>query len=249
MDNLSSIIRERLDGVMQRMGWAAERAQRELSEITLVAVTKTLPAEIVVAAYEAGLRHFGENRPEELAQKRPEVEAILGPENGITWHLIGPLQSRKTALTADHADYFHALDRLKIARRLSDRLQESERTLPVLLQVNVSGEESKHGFDARRWEEHEPQRQELRRVAQKIMALPALQVQGLMTMAPWEAETEVIQGVFRRTHALARWLEETAPESSWKTLSMGMTDDFELAIEQGATHVRIGRALFGERAK
>src|SRR5690606_13651402 len=140
-----------------------------------------------------------------------------------------------------------ALDRLKIARRLSDRLQEIGRTLPVLLEVNVSGEASKHGFDATRWEEDESQRQKLREIVEKAVALPAVEIRGLMTMAPWEAEAEVIQGVFRRTHALARWVEETAPGGDWSVLSMGMTDDFELAVAQGATHVRIGRALFGAR--
>lgn len=238
---------ERYESVQKRIAWAAERAQRTASEITLVAVTKTFPAEVVVAAYEAGMRHFGENRAGELAEKRAEVEAILGDDSGIVWHLIGPLQSRKTTLAADHADYFHALDRIKIARRLSSRLQETGRTLPVLIQVNVSGEESKHGFDATRWEEDEQQRRRLREVAQDVARRPGLDLRGLMTMAPWEAEPEVIQGVFRRTHALATWLEEVAPETPWTELSMGMTDDFELAIEQGATHVRVGRAIFGSR--
>ncbi len=247
MSELSDRIAERVAEVRQQMTWAAERAQRDAAQITLVAVTKSWPAEVVTAAYEAGLRHFGENRAEELAQKRAAVEAELGSDVPITWHLIGPLQSRKTVLAAEHADLFHALDRLKVARRLSQHMQELGRTLPVLLQVNVSGEESKHGFEARHWEAEQAERNALRDVAMQIAALPGLQVEGLMTMAPWEAETELIKGVFRRTHALARWLEETAPEASWKMLSMGMTDDFELAIAQGATHVRIGRAIFGER--
>lgn len=247
MNELAAAIQERLQTVRQRMRWAAERAQRDPAEITLVAVTKTWPAEVVIAAHAAGIRHFGENRAGELAEKREAVEAQLGTDNGITWHLIGPLQSRKTTLAADNADIFHALDRLKIARRLSDRLQETGGTLPVLLEVNVSGEETKHGFAAQRWEEDAAQRDKLSQTATRIAALPALRVQGLMTMAPWDAPADVIQGVFRRTHALARWLDEAAPEASWKLLSMGMTDDFELAIEQGATHVRIGRALFGER--
>ncbi len=239
---------ERYESVQKRIEWAAARANRSLQDITLVAVTKTWPAEVVVAAYELGIRHFGENRAEELAEKRVAVEAQLGADSGITWHLIGPLQSRKTALAAEHADFFHALDRIKIARRLSDRLQEIGRTLPVLLEVNVSGEESKHGFNASRWEEDENQRDRLYEIARQVAEFPALELQGLMTMAPWDVEDEVIQGVFRRTHALAVWLEEKAPQAaSWKVLSMGMTDDFELAIEQGATHIRVGRALFGSR--
>jgi pyridoxal phosphate enzyme (YggS family) len=247
MSELNEAIRENYESVRQRIRWAAERVQRDPEKITLVAVTKTWPADVVIAAHAAGIRHFGENRAEELAEKRGAVEALLGPDNGITWHLIGPLQSRKTTLAAEHADLFHALDRFKIARRLSEHLRDTARSLPVLLEVNVSGEESKHGFDARRWEEDESQRRDLLQTIKRITTLPNLRVSGLMTMAPWDAEMEVIQGVFRRTHALARWLEETAPEGSWKLLSMGMTDDFELAIEQGATHVRIGRALFGPR--
>ncbi len=248
MVNVTAELQERLDDIEKRIKWAAERVQRDPREITLVAVTKTWPAEVVIAAHEIGIRHFGENRAEELAEKRVQVEQRLGPDSGITWHLIGPLQSRKTTLAADSADFFHALDRQKIARRLSDRLQETGRSLPVLLEVNVSGEDSKHGFDATHWEEDESQRQALRQAAEKVSAFPGLEVCGLMTMAPWEAETEVVQGVFRRTHALAVWLEEMAPEAKWTVLSMGMTDDFELAVEQGATHIRIGRALFGPRA-
>lgn len=247
MSTLTTAIQERLQDVEKRIRWAAKRAQRDPANITLVAVTKTWPAEVVVAAYAAGIRHFGENRAGELAEKRVAVEAELGPDSGITWHLIGPLQSRKTTIAADHADVFHALDRFKIARRMSERLQETGRVMPVLLEVNISGEESKHGFAAHRWEEDALQREGLSMTASRIASLPALQIQGLMTMAPWDADSEVVQGVFRRTHALARWLEETVPEASWNLLSMGMTDDFELAIEQGATHVRVGRALFGER--
>jgi pyridoxal phosphate enzyme (YggS family) len=239
---------ERYESVKKRIEWAAARADRSPQDVTLVAVTKTWPAEVVVAAYELGIRHFGENRAEELAEKRAAVEAELGADSGITWHLIGPLQSRKTTTAADNADYFHALDRIKIARRLSERLQETGRSLPVLLEVNISGEESKHGFDASRWEEDESQRERLCDIARKVVEYPALELRGLMTMAPWDVEDEVVQGVFRRTHALAVWLEEKVPEAaSWKVLSMGMTDDFELAIEQGATHIRVGRALFGSR--
>jgi pyridoxal phosphate enzyme (YggS family) len=247
MSDLVQQIAANYERVRERIAWAAQRADRQPEAVTVVAVTKTWPAEVVVAAYEAGLRHFGENRAEELAEKRPEVEAVLGQESSIAWHLIGPLQSRKTALAADHADIFHALDRLKIARRLSRHLEETGGSLPVLLEVNVSGEESKAGFDVTQWEENEGQRERLREVALQVVALPHLQIEGLMTMAPWQADGEVIQSVFRRTHALATWLQEAVPQTHWSMLSMGMTDDFELAVEQGATHVRLGRALFGPR--
>lgn len=240
-------IAERYETVQACIAEAAARAGRDPAEITLVAVTKMWPADVVVAAYELGMRHFGENRAYELAEKREAVEERLGADSGIVWHLIGPLQSRKTKVAADTADYFHALDRQKIARRLSKRLQETGKTLPVLLEVNVSGEESKHGFQATAWEEDEGQQEQLREIAASVVERPGLELKGLMTMAPWQVEDAVIERVFRRTRALAEWLRREAPQAEWSVLSMGMTDDFEMAIEHGATHLRIGRAIFGPR--
>ncbi len=233
--------------VLERIARAARNAGRNPHDITLVAVTKTWPAEIVLAAYEAGMRHFGENRPEELALKRQAVEAVLGPDSGIVWHFIGTAQSRKTDLVAAHADVFHALDRLKITRRLSATLTELGRTLPTLLEVNVSGEASKAGFNCSRWEEDTAQQAALLAAAAAISKLPGLQLCGLMTMAPWEAPPDDVQAVFRRTRLLAAWLQTRLPQVTWSHLSMGMTDDFELAVAEGATHIRVGRALFGER--
>lgn len=243
---MSSLL-TRYHTILDRITHAAQRAGRNPADITLVAVSKTWSAPVVVEAYEAGMRHFGENRIEELAEKQAEVAAHLGPDNGITWHLIGPLQSRKTPLAADHAHIFHALDRLKIANRLANHLQENHRTLPVFLEVNVSGEASKTGFPCHHWEDNPQQRESLRAAAATIAALPGLPIQGLMTMAPWDADPADIRAVFRRTRQLAAWLQTTVPQANWTNLSMGMTDDFELAIEEGATHVRIGRAIFGPR--
>ncbi|MCA9968781.1 MAG: YggS family pyridoxal phosphate-dependent enzyme [Anaerolineales bacterium] len=240
-------LQERYEQVQDRIARAARRAGRSPADVTLVAVTKTWPAETLLAAYAAGMRHFGENRPEELAEKRPFVTTHLGPASGITWHLIGTLQSRKTRLAADHADLFHALDREKIAVRLSGHLQESARQLPVFLEVNVSGEGSKSGFDAFRWETDATQQARLRSVVETVAGLPRLRLTGLMTMAPWDAPEATIRRVFQRTHALARWLETAVSGLTLPHLSMGMTDDFEIAIEEGATHVRVGRAIFGER--
>lgn len=247
MGTLTQEIAGRYDEVCAQVAAAARAAGRDPDSVTIVAVTKTWPAEVVVAAHEAGMRHIGENRPEELAEKRVEVEAQLGPASGLTWHLIGPLQSRKTPLAAEYADVFHALDRMKIARRLARDLSEHDKHLPLLLEVNVSGEESKHGFDATRWEVEAGQQTKLRDTARAVAELPGLTVQGLMTMAPWDAPPDEIRTVFARTRALAAWLAEQVPQASWQTLSMGMTDDFALAIAEGATHVRIGRAIFGER--
>lgn len=245
----ASELRERRDAVLERITAAAGRARRDAAAITLIAVTKTWPAELVIAAHEIGLRHFGENRPEELADKRPLVEAALGGDSGIVWHLIGPVQSRKSGLAASHADAFHALDRSKIARRLSNDLSQIGRTLPSFIEINISGEATKHGLDLADWETDATQREILRTMIRHTAELPGLSFSGLMTMAPWDVEPDVIRSVFRRTRELSEWLRANGAVERELCLSMGMTDDFEIAIEEGATHVRVGRALFGERVR
>lgn len=246
--NLSmSTLETRYHDVLQTIQRTAQQANRNPDDITLVAVTKTWPVETILAAYTAGMRHFGENRMEELAEKRPLVEAELGPDNGIVWHFIGTLQSRKTNLAADFADTFHALDRLKIAKRLSKRLVENGRHLPTFLEINVSGEMSKSGVNATDWENSATQRREIRTFGETVATLPGLSLQGLMTMAPWDADPDFIRTVFKRTRLLAEWLQEEMGLERPLALSMGMTDDYRLAIAEGATHVRVGRAIFGER--
>jgi pyridoxal phosphate enzyme (YggS family) len=237
----------RYHAVLQTIHDAAQQANRNPDEITLVAVTKTWPVETVLAAYAVGMRHFGENRAEELAEKRPFVEAQLGPNSGIVWHFIGTVQSRKTSLVADSADVFHALDRLKIAQRLSTRLVENGRLLPTFLELNISGEMSKSGINVTDWENSATQRAEIRTFAETVAVLPGLTLQGLMTMAPWEAEPDFIRTVFKRTRLLAEWLQKEMGLERPLALSLGMTDDYPLAIAEGASHVRVGRALFGER--
>lgn len=233
--------------IQKQIEQAAERTGRDPDEITVVAITKTWPADVVTAVYRAGIRHVGENRVEEFVPKQAEVTAELGAASGLVWHFVGSLQSRKSDEVADHADSFHALDRLKIARRLSKRLEENGRVLPCFVQVNVSGEDSKFGLEARNWEEDKHQRQQVLNSLRQMAQLPQLQLVGLMTMAPWQVEESVIRRVFQRTRALRDWLQAELPDLDLSQLSMGMTDDFLIAVEEGATHVRIGRALFGER--
>jgi hypothetical protein len=248
---MNAHIAERYEEVLERVAQAARRVGRGPDEITVVSVTKTWPVDLLLAAYEIGIREFGENRAEELADKRLELEGRLGVDTGITWHQIGNLQSRKTGLVADQADCFHALDRIKIANRLSDRLVENgradSRPLPVFLEVNISGEASKAGINCNGWEDDPLQRENLRKTAVAITGLPGLQPVGLMTMAPWDVPSDVVRQVFSRTRKLAEWLKTAVPQADWSHLSMGMTDDFEIAIEEGATHVRVGRAIFGAR--
>nr|HID13433.1 YggS family pyridoxal phosphate-dependent enzyme [Anaerolineae bacterium] len=241
-----SDIARNLARVQERIAEAALRAGRDPAGVTLVAVAKAFRAEAIVAAYQAGVRHFGENRVEEGMTKMPIVHAaISGPRP--TWHMVGHVQSRKARAVVAHFDYVHSVDRLKIARRLSRFAQEVGRTLPVLLECNVSGEETKFGFDLQGWEHDEARRKAFFAAVEEILALPGLSVRGLMTMAPLVADPETVRPVFASLRALLDALREQFPARDWRHLSMGMTDDFEVAVEEGATMVRIGRAIFGPR--
>ncbi len=239
-------IARNLAQVQEHIAEAALRAGRDPAAITLVAVTKTHPAETIIAAYQAGARDFGENRVGEGATKIPAVrDAIAGPQP--KWHMVGHVQSRKAQAAVEHFDYVHSVDRLKIARRLSRFAQESGLTLPVLLECNVSGEESKYGFELAGWERDEAQRDAFFATVKEMLALPGLAVCGLMTMAPFIADPATVRPVFASLRGLCDALRERFPSGDWRHLSMGMTDDFEIAVEEGSTMVRIGRAIFGAR--
>jgi len=232
-----------IENVTARIAAAAQRAGRDPSEIQLVAVTKTYPAEVVLAAAEAGLTDFGENRIEEAA---PKMRAVARPD--LRWHMIGHVQSRKAREVALAGFVLvHSVDSLKLAERLSKAAAEAERVQPILLECNVSGEAAKSGFEAfggpGRWER-------LLSTFETGLKLPGVRVQGLMTMAPIVEHSEAARPYFARLRELRDFLAAHLPAEpeTWQTLSMGMTDDFEAAIVEGATLVRVGRALFGERA-
>ena len=234
--------------VQESIAEAALRTGRDPTGVTLVAVTKTHPVEIVVAAHQAGLRHFGENRVEEGSSKISDFNtAIPGPQP--TWHMVGHVQSRKAQPVVAHFDYVHSVDRPKIAHRLSRFAKDAGQTLPVLLECNVSGEETKSGFDLYRWEQDQARRQAFFAKVEEFLALPGLLVQGLMTMAPFVADPETVRPVFVSLRTLSCTLRERFPTHAWHHLSMGMTDDFEVAVEEGATMVRVGRAIFGARLR
>jgi pyridoxal phosphate enzyme (YggS family) len=233
--------------VQERIAEAALRAGRDPAKVTLVAVTKTHPVETVVAAYQSGLRHFGENRVGEAVIKIPAVRAALSGAPP-TWHMVGHVQSRKAEAVTAHFDYVHSVDRLKIARRISRFAQDAGRVIPALLECNVSGEETKFGFDLPGWERDEARTEGFFAAVEEILALPGLSVHGLMTMAPFVADPETVRPVFASLRALLSALREHFSTHEWHHLSMGMTDDFEVAVEEGATMVRIGRAIFGPRS-
>lgn len=234
-DALSTDISTNLTNVRARVAAAAIQAGRAPESVTLVAVSKTKPLAAIEAAYHAGQRDFGENRLEELW---PKVEAAqtLGLHD-IRWHLIGNIQSRKTAQAVGPFTLIHAIDREKIAHRLSRDAVAAGYVLSILLEVNISGEVSKHGFTPG----------ELLTAAGELLALPGLHIHGLMTMAPLVEDPEAARPVFRGLRELRDELQARYPTGDWQQLSMGMTNDFEVAIAEGATLVRIGSAIFGSR--
>jgi pyridoxal phosphate enzyme (YggS family) len=199
-------------------------------------VSKTHPVEALLAAYQLGVRHFGENRVEEASAKLPTFRQSIG-DPAVIFHMIGHLQSRKADDAAALFDRVHSVDSVKLAQRLS---RHAVKPLPILLEVNVSGEESKYGFDGAR-------REEWLSDLEVIAQLPNVQLDGLMTMAPVVDDPERARPVFRALRELRAEIEVRCPTVKLPQLSMGMTDDFEVAIEEGATLVRIGRAIFGER--
>jgi len=222
-----------LQRVQDRIAAAAARAGRDPAEVTLVPVTKTVPADTIRIAYGLGLRVFGENRVQEARAKA----AALTDLPDLHWHLVGHLQRNKAKVAVDLFDVIHSVDSVRLAQALSRRATQAGCPVPVLLEVNVAGEATKFGFTPA----------EVLTAAPTIVSLPGLAVWGLMTMAPFVSDPETVRPVFRQLRALRDDLARQHPAHSWHHLSMGMTDDFEVAIEEGATMVRIGRAIFERR--
>jgi pyridoxal phosphate enzyme (YggS family) len=237
-------IAENIQQVREIMDAACARAHRNPAEVTLVAVSKTQPISAVLQAVEAGLQHFGENRVEEAVDKIPVVNQQSTV--ALTWHMIGHIQSRKARDVPPLFQMVHSLDNFKLAEKFSRLLVERGGRLDVLLEVNVSGEESKGGLNAAGWSTNQAVRDTLWHEVKQILALPGLNVRGLMTMAPIVADMEQARPVFADLAALRAALDESFARSL-PDLSMGMTDDYPIAIEEGATMVRVGRAIFGER--
>jgi pyridoxal phosphate enzyme (YggS family) len=258
----------RIESVRERIAAAARRAGRSPDQITLVGVSKTHPPELVAQALAAGLHDFGENRVQEA---EPKIAALAGERNAITWHLIGHLQSNKAKRAAGLFDLVHSVDSLALAQALARGFETSRQAdketksvfstnslspslpvsqsphLPVLLQVNVSGEASKDGFDLAGWQARPDLLDRFFAEVEQIMALPNLRVGGLMTIAPWSDDPAAARPTFRSTLLLRDALAKRFPSADWSVLSMGMSDDFEVAIAEGATIVRVGRAIFGAR--
>ena len=221
---------DNLEKVQQRIRAACERIDREPNSITLLAVTKTQPPEVVSAAAGLGLTLFGENKVQEARAKIPLCPGKL------RWHFIGHLQSNKCRDAVELFKMIQSVDSLSLAQEINKRAEQAARTMPVLLEVNVAGEASKFGYRP----------EQLLAELKELNALPRIEIHGLMTVPPWSVDAEKARPHFRRLRELKERAEAVLG-APLPHLSMGMSGDFEIAIEEGATMVRIGTELFGPR--
>ena len=226
-----SILTENIAQVRRRIEAAAHVSQRPLQDIGLLAVSKTWPAESISAAYAAGLTHMGENYLQEALEKQAQLSDLP-----LVWHFLGNIQSNKTRAVAEHFDWAHAVDRLKIAERLSAQRPAGRSPLNICLQVNISGEASKSGCAPA----------ELPELARAVEKLDNVRLRGLMVIPQPSHDTEEQRAAFRQTRLLLEQVNGLL-QTPMDCLSMGMSDDLEAAIAEGATWVRIGTALFGAR--
>lgn len=225
--------------MQQRIDAACRRADRNPGQVRLMAVSKLHPAEALAEAVSAGVTLFGENRVQEFEAKRRRLLDLDVDKPQV--RLIGHLQSNKTAKAADLFDGIDTVDSLRLAERLNEAAAKIGRTLPILLEIRLSTEPTKAGVD--------PESAEMRILLERLPDLQHLAMRGLMTIAPLDENPETARTCFRQLHALREQWAQTHPRLEFGELSMGMSGDFEIAIEEGSTVVRIGTALFGERAR
>ncbi len=239
MSELVQSIRENYEHTLDQIAEAAHRSQRDPNEVRLVVVTKSQPLDVVQAAIDAGIHILGENYPEEGLTK---IQS-LARQSGVEWHMIGHVQSCKARLVADHFALLHSLDGLKLAKRLDHFSEERDHVLSVLLEFNMGGEASKSGWTASnksQWDAFLPDIAELH-------DLRHLRIHGLMTMPPLGTVPEDSRRFFQRLRLLRDHLATQFPDADWRELSMGTSADYVVAVEEGATLVRVGTAIVGGR--
>jgi pyridoxal phosphate enzyme (YggS family) len=221
-------------GIQERMAKAADKCGRALDEISLLAVSKTFPPDFIVRAAEAGIRRFGENRVQEAETKIPQLQKI----HGLEWHLVGHLQTNKAKRAAELFDVIHSVDSVKIAAKLSQASNDAGKILSVLLQIDLADESTKFGAEPG----------QIHELVDAIHGFSGLRLDGLMIIPPFFDDPEDVRPYFARLRELRDKMEAEQPGClGLKHLSMGMSHDFEQAIQEGATIVRIGTAIFGER--
>lgn len=238
MEDRVELIRANMAKAQAQIEAACSRVNRPVNGVRLVVVTKSQPIETVRAAVRAGATLLGENYPEESLAK---IEDLRG--EAVEWHMIGHLQSRKAKIVTDHFAMLQSLDSLSLAEKLERRLAETGKKLPVLLEVNVSGEESKFGLPC--WDADNQAVFFL--TVEDILRLPHLEMRGLMTMPPLDEDPEHVRPFFRRVKQLQMKLQDRYPQCRWDELSMGTSTDYAVAVEEGATLVRLGTAIVGPR--
>jgi PLP dependent protein len=231
---MNEALGKRFREVEHRMAGAAQRGGREPSAVKLIAVTKTVSPKQVKEAIECGHRVFGENRVQEGAKK---IEELSDSSGQLEWHLIGHLQSNKAKSAVEDFAMIQTVDSVRLANQLNQHAVNAQKRVPVLLEVNVAEETSKGGFV----------KEELHFQANDLFQLSSLEFRGFMTVAPLVSEPEQVRTVFRQLRELRDAIRDRFPLQDLSELSMGMTGDFEVAVEEGSTMVRIGRALFGDR--
>lgn len=230
-------IAENIAGIRGRIDQAARRAGRDPNEVLLMAVTKTQPASLIREAYQAGLRLFGENRVQEYAGKSDSLRDLPDAE----WHMIGHLQTNKAEAAVELFQAIDSVDSVRLARKLNDAAVQLKQKLPILIEVNVGGESAKSGL--------RPGAEELEELLRLAPELDHLEIRGLMTVPPYSGDPEAARPYFRMLRELRdRISARQLPQIRMDSLSMGMSHDFEIAIEEGSTCVRVGTAIFGERS-
>lgn len=237
-------IADNLKRVHEEIALACAKSHRNPEDITLVAVSKTKSVADILEALAAGQQHFGENRVEEAEVKIPQIKNQA--ETSQVWHMIGHIQSRKAKAIQPIFDMVHSVDSIKIAQKLSQLAEAEGKSLDILIEVNVSGEDAKYGFNGVNWQKDAQIRENLWHDMESLRQLPCLNIRGLMTMAPFEDKMEVTRPLFAELAALRDSLLQEL-DMQLPDLSMGMTNDYPIAIEEGATIIRVGRAIFGER--
>lgn len=234
----TQIIKNNYARVLARIGAAAQSVGRQPEDVKLVVVTKGHSLETAQVVIAAGANYLGESY---LDDALPKIEALAAPD--IEWHMIGHVQSRKARAVSAHFSWVHSVDRLKLARRLNNFAGEAGRTLPILLECNISHEASKFGWtawDEARWSEFADE-------IAPLTALPHLELRGLMTMPPYDPDPEKSRPYFQKLCRLRGFLADRFPKTNWSELSMGMSGDYEVAVQEGATLVRVGTAIVGSR--
>lgn len=226
------MVRENLAQVRKHMEEACRRAGRQTDEVTLIAVSKTKPVGMLMEAYEAGARDFGENKVQEILEKRPEIPA------DARFHMIGHLQRNKVRQVIDQVTLIHSVDSLRLAEQIEHEAAKKELHVDILLEVNVAREESKFGFFL----------EEVENALREISKYPHITVKGLMTIAPYVEDPEENRDIFKKLHQVFIDMKsKNIDNSNMSVLSMGMTGDYQVAIEEGSTMIRVGTGIFGAR--